>query len=102
MKKLVILAGIGLCVGLFFGCTSPTDSSKITLEKVPLNADVYTTSAEVGTGERYHRTTYYYNGKLCRTIQHSTHYSKNHQTAIDQGFTECQVCKPNSTIEVDK
>jgi hypothetical protein len=88
---------------LVSGCDPGNETDdKITLAPVPLSANVVTTSVTVSTGEKYHRQDSYYNGKLCRTIQHSTLYDKNHQEAINLGFTACKVCKPDETIEVDK
>ena len=97
MKKLIALLSLGI---LFISCDNLLGET--TLDAVPLSADVVTTSQNVGSGEKYHRPDSYYKGKRCRTIQHSTLYYKNHQTAKDQGFTACSVCKPHERITVDK
>jgi hypothetical protein len=100
MKKALLLV---IFPFIFFStCDLNSFFDTVTLDPVPLTADVVTTSQEVGSGKKYHRPENYYNGKLCRTIQHSTLYHKNHQTAISEGFGECSICKPNSRITVEK
>lgn len=101
MRKYVSVALLLACL-LVAGCETETKDDKITLSAVPLTGNVVTTSETVGTGEKYHRPDNYYNGKLCRTIQHSTLYQKNHQEARDSGFEACKVCKPDESITVKK
>ncbi|MDR0410305.1 MAG: hypothetical protein LBH18_07940 [Spirochaetaceae bacterium] len=98
-KNILIITRMTLLGFLIFLAVSCMER-EVFLEEVPLDHNVITTIMSYPPS--YHRLPEDYDGENCRLIEDRITSIKSRKSAMDEGFTPCNVCVPDKTITITK